>query len=406
MSLRHYYHYHSHFSKFFDKELHLFELSVWVQAFALSLISVFVPVILWQLGLSLVSIVGFYLLFNVIDVPLNFVAQRFIERYGARFAIIVAILFELVYFSTLFTMRDNFWHILVLAVALAVFDTFYWIGHMYIFSEAAHKNSLIRDDIGTLRVIRMVGGICAPFIGALILINTNEQALIMISGLCMVLSLIPLFKMHKSRYKPEGKSASADFVLSAPRERVNYGSEILIGIHSELEDVILPFFLFLVFASITTVSYVPMLVSFAGLIVVFVTAHYSLKKRVYALVGWGALIVALIWIGRIGYFDNKVLILVSVFAVSIARLFMEVPLDVNIYERARRIGSLAVVTYLNTSRMLGRAILYVILFSVMVLVSGNNLTLYFATAFGVVLCALVILGVVALRASNKKTGVV
>jgi MFS family permease len=402
MSLRHYYSYHSHFSKFFQSDLHLFELSVWIQAFALALISVFVPIILWRMGLGVISIVGFYLLFNAIDVPLNFVAKRFIERYGARTAMIVAILFELVYFTTLFTMRDSFWQILLLAIALAVFDTFYWIGHMYIFSQAARKNSLIRDDIGTLRVIRMIGGICAPFIGALIILVADQQTLIFMSALCMSLSLIPLFKMHHLKFKPEEPRIGPDQVLNTFREKYNYGSEVLMGVKSELEDIIWPFFVFLIFASLTTVSYLPMAVSFAGLIIVFITAHFSLKRRVYTFVGSAAFLLFLVWILRINFFDNRTFVIISAFVVAIIRLFIEVPLEVSIFERARRIGSLTAVTYLNMSRMFGRALLYIVLFSVLVFSRSYTLGLYFATAFVVVMVALLGLSVVSFRAQRRE----
>jgi MFS family permease len=403
MSLRHYYNYHSHFTKFFDNDLHLFELSVWVQAFALSLVSVFVPIILWNIGLDIKSIVGFYLLFNAIDVPLNFVAQRFIELYGARTALIVAIFCELAFFTTLFTMDSSFWHILVLAICLAVFDTFYWVGHLYIFVQAARKNSLIRDDIGMLRVIRMVGGICAPFIGAMILIIANQQTLIFIAGLCMALSLIPLFKMRRLKFIPQEKSLSPDQVLSAPRERVNYGSEVLVGVKAELEDTIWPFFVFLTFASITTVSYLPMIVSFAGLIIVFVTAHFSLKRRVYTFVSSAAFLIALTWIFRMGFYDSKIFVIASAFLVAIIRLLIEVPLEVNIFERSKRIGALASVTYLNMSRMLGRALLYLILFSVFIFSSRiDNTGLYFATAFVVVIFAMLILSFVGLKVHSKE----
>ena len=82
-------------------ELSKLELSIWLHAIAHSLVSVFIPVILFGMGFTLQQIVLFLLLFNLMDVPLNFVARKMVLRFGAVRTIAVGIVSGIIYFCML-----------------------------------------------------------------------------------------------------------------------------------------------------------------------------------------------------------------------------------------------------------------------------------------------------------------
>src|SRR4051812_46445062 len=129
-------------SKFFRTDLHLFELTVLLHAFAQALVSVFIPIFLYKLGFGLSEIVVFYIIFNFVDVPLNLFAAKLIQKRGARFVVMLGLFSQVIYFIILYNLQHNWTMLFLLAEFIAVFDSFYWVAHLYIFASAAHKSKV------------------------------------------------------------------------------------------------------------------------------------------------------------------------------------------------------------------------------------------------------------------------
>jgi hypothetical protein len=380
--------YNQYISKLFNTDLHLFELSVWLQAFAQALISVFVPIILWKLGLTLSNIVVFYILFNFLDVPLNLVAKNLIEQYGARVVVILAIFAELIYFILLYNLNQNWWMIFLLALALATYDAFYWVGHLYIFSTASHKTSLLRNDVSTLKNFRILGGLVAPLVGALILTLRDPNTLIFFSTIVMFGSLIPLFRMRHLKFIPEKKSITFKEFFKTSFEKKNYLFISIAALRQEVEDVIWPFFLFFVFQSLRTVAFVPVLVGLMELLLITKIGKLSRKRNKPLLISFGAAGAVLVWIFRIFFYHHQSLALISVAVISLLAIFIDIPIEINIFQRGHQTDELSAVTYMNLFRMLARGILYLILFF-FVVTSGT----YFFASFYLIMIVLFILSI-------------
>lgn len=369
-------------------DLHLFELSVWLLSFGQALLSVFIPIILWTIGLSIKEIVIFYVIFNFIDVPLNLLAQRIIQKRGALFAVIVSVFVKIASLIVLFTLHVSWADIILLAFLLAVFDSFYWVGHLYIFARAMHKNNYQRNDISRLQIVRIAGVVVAPIVGAYILLAFDEQTLIFFSAIVMCLSLLPLFKMRHMKFEPEIPAMPMHEFFKDGTERVNYFFTSLAAIREEAENVLWPFFIFFIFHDLKVVASIPTIVSVASLILIYLAGKFSYKKNIYKFVSWGALAVALIWVARILFFANQQFVLISVFAISLLTIFIDIPLEISIFNRTEATEPLAAVTYLNLFRMFSRGVFYTML---LIAVS------IFSTGFTIVIIAMLLLFVASLR---------
>jgi hypothetical protein len=390
-------HFYNHYiSRLFNTDLHLFEFSVWLQAFAQALISVFIPIILWQLGLSLKEIVVFYLLFNFLDVPLNIVARNLIQKYGARTVVILAIISELVYLVLLYNLSDNWIVIFFLALFLAIYDSFYWVAHLYIFSSAAHKSNLIRNDVSTLKNFRILGALVAPLVGVFIITKADSNTLIFFSTLIMFASLLPLFRMRHLKFVPETKALPLKEFFRSEEEKTNYLFISLAAIRQEAEDVIWPFFIFFTFNSIRNAAFVPVIVALVNLLLIRLVGKLSVKRSVYRLISIGAAGLYLVWISRMFLYQYQFFAIGSVALVTLLATLVEIPLEVSIFRRAHETDHLAAVTYMNMFRMLARGIFYLLLF-----IFGT----YFTGAFYIVMMVLFILAVSAkiLKLKHKTT---
>jgi len=379
MSLRSFYFYNQQLRQALHSDLHLFELSVWIQAFAQSLFSVFIPIILWRLGFTIQNILGFYFIFNLLDVPLNLVARHLIVRFGARTVLIISICANLVYLITLFNLSNSWTQILILAAALAIFDSFYWVSHIYIFVRSAHASEKMRHDVGTLNIVRDIGGLLAPALGALVLIVSSPRTLIFFSTILMFSSLIPLSRMRHLVFKPEEKVKSFREFFRQPVEKINYFLEALGAIHVEIEDVIWPFFVFLLFKSVQPVALIAVTISFAGLVVTYLTSKYSVRQNIYRLVSYGGLALAFLWTMRAISPNSTTVLYVTVFLIALTGILVDIPMDVAIFERSRHTDMLSTATYRNLFRMGARALFYLWLLFAPGLLFRNSLGIVITT---------------------------
>ncbi len=393
MNLRYFYSYNEHLRELFGTDMHLFELSVWIQAFAQSLISVFVPIILWMIGFPIFQIMAFYFLFNAIDVPFNLAARKVIVRMGAKTALIFSIIAELIFLIIFFNLSHSFAWLAAMAFFMAIFDSFYWVSHLYIFAQAAHKTEKMRGDVSALNIVRTIGGLLAPAIGALLLIAAGQKTLIFATTFLMLGSLIPLSMMKHAEFKPDVAPSRAKEFFSRPLEKINYLMGAFAALQAEVEDTIWPFFIFFLFVSIRAAAYIPVIISLAGLIFTYISGKFSVRRNIYRMIAFGALAVFAVWILRVSFINNPVVSYASVFLIAIMAIFIDIPLDVATFERGTQRGILNAVTYRNLTRMGLRALLYLaLMFSADI----------FAASFGAVIIGMFVLFVFAWSVSRQK----
>jgi len=191
MKLFNSYHYNKSHSNI-SSDLWNFELSTWLHMIGWSVISIFVPILMLVAGYSLTAVLVYEAIFYLIDVPLNFVAGRLIKMIGARAMVIIATIIVAVYFVTFRFISFGGWSILIaLAVLAALYDTFYWVAHLYLFMESSGSKKEISRNNGMLTGIRSFGGMLGPAIGSAILLFGNEMTLIVVSILFFI--IVPFF---------------------------------------------------------------------------------------------------------------------------------------------------------------------------------------------------------------------
>ncbi len=393
MTLRHFYIYNQQIKKLLGTDMHLFELSVWIQAFAQSLISVFVPIILWKIGFSIFQIMAFYFLFNAIDVPFNLAARKVIVRFGAKIALVFSIIAELIFLIIFFALGLSFVALAAMAFFMAIFDSFYWVSNLYIFVQAANKTEKMRTDVSALNIIRTIGGLLAPAIGAIIFIAAGQKALIFATTFLMFGSLIPISMMKHAKFKPDKEPSRAGEFFAKPIEKINYLMGGFAALQAEVEDTIWPFFVFFLFASVRAAAYIPIIISVAGLVFTYLSGKFSVRRNIYKMIALGAIAVFGFWILRVSFISNPLISYASVFLIGIMAIFIDIPLDVATFERGTQAGILNAVTYRNLTRMGLRALLY------LALMFAADI---FAASFGAVIIGMLILAVFAWSVSRQK----
>lgn len=360
MQLSRFYHGHNLYGLSRHPDFYIFELAIWLHTLARSLISIFIPILLLKAGYSISNVIIFYLLLNVIDVPLNFAVDWLIRKIGAKRVMILATLAMIAFFAVLGILPPSSWPLLILLAFLAAaYDTLFWIAHIYIFIETNREGLDTGRTVGALEGIRKFANVVGPLVGAFVLLTIGKVPLIAISIVVFALSIIPLFKLRHARDIPNDKRTPFREFFSNNQEKKNYLSVALWGIHNEAEDILWPLFIFTIFGSIGSVAAVPVIVSLTTAVLSYFAGTLT-RRYGNRMIILGSVLIASVWIFRITTQD-PILYYVTVFLVGFFSLLVMIPIDGSVTARGLKLESLTTSTYRNAASMALRIPFYLIL---------------------------------------------
>lgn len=356
-----FHHYHAdRLDRVFSSDFWLYEMSVWLHVVGRSLVAIFIPILLLQIGYDIGEVISFYFIYNIFDVPLNLLARYLITKIGAKRVIIIGKIWSIGFFVVLSLLGPGNWFMIVLLALLgALYDSFYWVAHRFIFIESTGQTEDVGKKTGILAAVQKLAGFIGPAVGAAILIFLDRQVLLYASILILALSVLPLLKMRYFSDKLERKPVSAKEFFRDMQERKNFLSASLFAVHAAAENVLWPIFIFLLLESLESIATVAVIVSITAIVFSYFTGHVRKKAREKTIV-LGASLIALIWILRIAV-ESEIFLFVSISLVSVFSLLITVPLTSNIYSYGKKVDSLSASTFMNISQMLPKLILFGIL---------------------------------------------
>ena len=355
-------HHLSAYGRIARSDFWLFELSIWFHALALSLVSIFVPILLYKTGFSISQIVLYYFLFNLIDVPFNFVAAALTRRVGARAVVMMGTLAAILFVTALLNIHSSgaqLGDLILMACFAALYDTLYWVAHLYLFVQSDTDGGNTGKNTGVFYAVRQTAATIGPMLGAAILLLFSESVLLFTVIALFLISLAPLALMRHPDDKPKKKLLLKEFFAHLHVRRT-YLSKLFYNFHSEVEATLFPLFIFTIFGTIQSVALIPVLASAAVIITALSLGSIPRERRHTAIIG-GAGIIALAWLGRI-LFPNPLFFYASVLLVGIFAHFVLVPVDSEIFEHARESGDpLSASLYRNVADMSANTVLYGVL---------------------------------------------
>lgn len=388
--------------RFFKSELWQFELSVWIHVFGQSMVSIFTPIFLLQAGYSIKEVILFYVIFNIFDAPLNFVAKNLTYKYGAKKVIALGTLSYIVFFLLLLNLPPHHWPWLIaLALFMALYDTLFWVSHIYFFMSCSPNDDNVSEDTSFLYIIKRIAGFLAPILGALILIFFSEKILILVSISILLISLWPLNKIKHSKDKPNKKPLSLREFFQTKEDLKEY---ILVGLqsfHGVADGVIWPIFIYTVYNSIESVAIIPIIVSVATIIFTFFTGKVKKDKR-ESIITLGAFFIALVWILRM-IITNEIFYYISVFLTGMFIILISLPLESIIFEKGEKKNALSASAYRNFFSMFPRIFFYGFLYIFLDVFKISFLSAALSMLLIVVVSYLSILASKKVSIKNKKT---
>jgi MFS family permease len=163
--------------------------SMTMRSIGFGMIGIFVPVYLYDLGVSIQSIVFFFLLLFIFRIPISFIVAFVVARIGPKHSIGLSTVVSVLFLSLLLSYESMQWPLLILSLVYTTSLALFFIGINVDFSKIQHKKHGGKE-LGWLYVLEKFGMAAGPFIGGVLASLFFPELTLVTSILVLLLSLV------------------------------------------------------------------------------------------------------------------------------------------------------------------------------------------------------------------------
>ena len=346
-----------------NKELDELYISTAIRSFALSMLSIFVPIYLLKEGYSFSEVVYFFIIMNAFNVLFVIPSAKFSLRFGFKHSIFFSTPFLILFYFLLYALNDRNIPLYLIALVYALNNALFWMGYHLDFAKFSDGENRGKE-VGVATIVRLVFNAIGPTLGGLILMFFNFQVLFVIVSVLLLASTIPLFYSKDVHYQ-YAKFSFKRFLRFLKNNKRNFLAMFAYGSELMLSMLIWSIFIFYSildenFAVLGLVSSV----SFGmGILFVIFGAYFSDIKR-HLTLKIGSFLNFLVWIFRIFVSSTW-----QVFAVDslrgLARSFLDTSFDAISYDKANKEKIINFITLRELAIQSGKGIvlIFVLLFT-------------------------------------------
>lgn len=344
---------HLHFLK--NRELNELYISVAIKSFALSMVSIFIPIYLLELDYSLVTVFIFFAVLNASHALFIVPAAKISSKYGFKHAIFFSIPILIIFYLGLYTLEQFHWPLYLLAIIFGINSALYWIGYHIDFSIFSDKKDRGKE-VGVAKIATSVFYVLGPIIGGFILTYIGFQVLFVAVSVLLLASVIPLF-FSKDIHDSIQFSTKEIFKGQKIRNTIVFAGH---GIERGISLVIWPIFIFYsILNDFTTLGLVSSISLLFSLFFVFIIAKFSDIRRKLVL-KIGSILNAIIWGVRFFVKTTLQVFIVDSFY-GISQTLISIPFDALSYDKANESNIVKFIIFREITIQGGRIILFIIM---------------------------------------------
>ena len=318
----HHIHHHHHFNFFKNKELSRFFFSSGIIAFGQALISLFVPIYLYQLGYSITKVIFFYFLSYLTILIFSYIGAKLVSKIGLKKSILISTPFIILYFLGLNFLPKYPWLFFVLPSLIAFRSILYWYGYHSIFIKNSGKRERGRQ-LSFISAIALTAAVIAPLIGGFIA-GYSFTLLYVIGSIILFFGTFPLFlskeKYEKANFTPEGLFKKI-FYKNRRGELISFSSY---AIESMVSFVIWPIFLITILLTVQKTGLIVTASFISSLIALYFVGRLTDKFDRVKLFRFSSIFFALGWFGRIFARSQLKILLIDSYK-NFVQIFLQIP---------------------------------------------------------------------------------
>ncbi|MBU1111813.1 MAG: MFS transporter [archaeon] len=287
---------HYHWWRYFrGKEMNQIYISVALRSLAISLISIFVPMYLYnELGYTLAETLVFYIFYAVIFAISTPFTAKFACKYGFKHSVLLSAPMYVMYFFLLYQLDTYQIPLVLIAGLLGLGMSFFWMGMHLEFKKVSHKNHR-GEEVGKREAVAILATLLGPLAGGALIKFVNFHIVFILASVLLLISALFLFASSE-RHVPYHFSVKSIFDKRYWRSSLFF---VYRGMFAMTNGVIWPLFIFMSLSDYFTVGILGSVAAIGTSILMVFTGKLSdhkFKKR--TIIKWFVPFESLSWIVR------------------------------------------------------------------------------------------------------------
>ncbi len=336
-------------------DLKKYNIFVTVSSFAKLLVELFIPLILYDYGFSVHSIILFLIFkygFCSIMVIITMLLNKKLS--WTKIMILSSFFFALTYIYLNYIKVKTIC-LIILAFLFSIYLMFYWLGR-HIYGLAIIEDKKATDNVSLYTIFNIIGGLPAVFIGSIILKKFGYVILTIIVLIFMFISIIPLFKL-KYKVKNE-KNSLKDIIKTFPKR--NYAFIIIEQFRYILTNIF-PLFIYVYIKK--EFSYIGILNLICGIgsiiYIYFLSKKMDKNKKDYLKLT--SILLALLYLGKVNLKSSNVFYII-VFFEGILKVTLDNIIQRNTYVYGKNYSVISYIIFVELLNNVFRTIFLLIFY--------------------------------------------
>ena len=363
-------------NKILHSDLVSITISSLIAGLGSGLVGIFIPLLLLNKGLKDWQVCGFYVLYALAKLCINYPVTLLINRYGARLGLVsgYGAMAGFMVLLALYMASGQIWYLLLMAPLMALQNSFLWNSqHLHIsrVMDASRKSR----DLAMMANLGRVVGIFSPLIGGLIAITLGPVWLVGIAAIIILAAIIPVWHLDTlaGGHKPTN-DLSYSFKYAPIRDLIAnfaFNSHVAVGV------MVWPIYLAVFVPNFGKIGIIASVATAIGVVVLHVVAKRGDSGKSYQVLIEGTAGSSLVHVGRILASSNPITITIISALYDIALSYQLNPWTSLYYAHARKRG----INYIMSMEIAGDAA-YVFLWGILgIFAYFSHNTVFFTVAF-------------------------
>lgn len=311
-----------------NKELNELYASVALRSLAISMIGIFVPLYLLQIGYDFRMVLLYFLLFHGIHALLVIPVAKLGSKIGLKHLVILSMPLLILFYLMLYSLPEYRWGLGILALVRGVGNCLFWVGYHSDFTKHSDHSTRGRQ-IGIAQSLFKVMNVVGPALGGIIIAGTGFKALFIISGLVIIAASVPLLLSSDT---PEPLRFNLKGLFKHQRKR-DFFAYTALGIDTSINLVIWPVIMYMILSDYAKIGIVSSIGLFVGFIAVYFISKFSDQHRRLTL-RIGGLMNAIVQLARLAVRLPMHVIMVNA-AYGISQTAVHIPFNALSYDKAK-----------------------------------------------------------------------
>ncbi len=322
---------HRHHLFFRHKEINEIYVSIFGMNLASVMISLFVPIYLYTLQYSIVKIILFFFIGNLVSVAGALPAAKLVARLGAKHSIMASVPLLIFYYLGLRFLPVYPILFFILSFFSSTHALLYNFGFDLNFITHADRANLGRE-LSFIHILAILASVFAPLLAGLIITIFGYNLLFLSGSTLLVISLLPLFASKDSyrrldfNWKDVVHYAVNKEQLGMTLSFVGYAIESSIGL------IIWPLFLIIILGVAEKVGYVAALSATITVVILSLAGTLTDRFSALKLMRFGTMLYFLGWLGSV-FADSTFKVFFADSYRRVSERFIMVPWEAVFYRR-------------------------------------------------------------------------